>query len=232
MYQPPFSYKMKGKAILPHVWSLKSKGRWIFHDVQHIMLFLLTADCVLCAACYQQILLSTCVCLRGCVWNWSMSRARDTLMTWSPAVCFTISTALIRWEPLHGTARLINEEQPCAAADTCAHSFMHITPGSNRLCGKTPSCVHAHKNTHSRARPWHPPHCALSFCKFPLHGTTIYHTLIHGGTYAFLEKSLFEYKVCLARCRCDFHLLALTSEDYQIIKGAYEHESVLICVCM
>lgn len=195
------------------------------------MLFLSTADRVLHAACYQQILLSTCVCLRGCVWNWAMSRARDTLMTWNPAVCFTISTALIRWEPLRSTARLINEEQPCAAADTCAHSFMHITPGSNRLCGKTPSCVHAHKNTH--ARPWHPTHCVLSFYKFPLYCTTIYHTLIHTGKYAFVKKSPFEYKVYLAWWGGSQHL-ALTFVVYQIIKAAcvdaYLRMHVVTCV--
>lgn len=60
---------------------------------------------------------------------------------------FSTSTALIRREPLCSTAHLINEEQPCASADTAAHTFECKTLGSSRLCGKSRGCVRAHNNT-------------------------------------------------------------------------------------
>lgn len=70
-----------------------------------------------------------------CIWGWAMSRAREILMTLTPAVCFTSSTALIRREPLCSTARLINEAQPCAAAETYTHSFKHIHSGQANCVG-------------------------------------------------------------------------------------------------
>lgn len=152
--------------------------------------------------------MSTWVCVWVCVWSWAMSRARDTLMTWNPVVCFTISNALIRWEPLCSTARLINEEQPCAAGDTCAHSFKHITLGSNRLCGRTQGYVHAHKNIHTL-------NILLTVCrpsiKSLLAVTTSWHTLIHIRTHTHsLKNHHVEYKVRLAWLG-DMHPLALTS---------------------
>lgn len=88
-----------------------------------------------------------------CVWSWAMSDARITLMTrGDPMLCFVFffstSTALIRQEPLCSTAHLINEEQPCASADTAAHTFECKTLGSSRLCGKSWGCVRVHNNTH------------------------------------------------------------------------------------
>lgn len=61
---------------------------------------------------------------------------------------FLISTALIRQEPLCSTAHLINEEQPCALADTAAHTFECKTLGSSRLCGRSRGYIRAHNNTH------------------------------------------------------------------------------------
>lgn len=96
--------------------------------------------------CYQWILLSSWVCVWACFWSRATSRARDILMTWTPVVCFTSSTALIRWEPLCSTARLINEAQPCAAADTCTRSFKHIHSGQTDCVGGL-RAVYTHTKT-------------------------------------------------------------------------------------
>ena len=103
--------------------------------------------------CYQWILLSSWVCVWACFWSRATSRARDILMTWTPVVCFTSSTALIRWEPLCSTARLINEAQPCAAADTFTRSFKHIHSGQTDCVGGL-RAVYTHTKTYTHLTPY------------------------------------------------------------------------------
>lgn len=126
------------------------------------------------------------LCMRVCIWSRAMSRARDILMTWTPVVCFTGSTALIRWEPLCSTARLINEAQPCAAADTCTHTHSGQTDCVGRL-----RAVYVHTKIYT--------YILLTVC--------CPHTLIHICTHTFFGES-----PSWIQSAPGLHLVALTSE--------------------
>uniref|UniRef100_H3D0D5 Centlein, centrosomal protein n=1 Tax=Tetraodon nigroviridis TaxID=99883 RepID=H3D0D5_TETNG len=62
------------------------------------------------------------------------------------------STALIRQEPLCSPAHLINEEQPCASADTAAHTFECKTLGSSQGSDPRPADQTLHRRSASSVR--------------------------------------------------------------------------------
>ena len=122
-----------------------------------------------------------------------------------PAVCFTSSTALIRWEPLCSTARLIIEAQSCAAAEEYTLSFKHIHPGQTNCVGGL------------RAAYTHRKHTCTSIlrtvrCPFLLH-YQLTHTLIHICTFFEEPLSWIQSVPGLVESK---HLVALTSQVYPV----------------
>lgn len=121
---------------------------------------------------------------------------------------------------------------------------MHITPGSNRLCGKAPGCVHAHKNTRAHARALDIPLAVRCPSVNSLFTAQPFITRsFTEGRMPSLKEPPFEYKVCLARLQVlTLTLSPLASADDRIIRRctcaralclfAYACCHVRLCVCV
>lgn len=130
----------------------------------------------------------------------------------SSGVCFTSSTALIRWEPLCSTAHLINEAQPCAAADT---PLTHKRPGQTE-CGRG--------LTQNHTQTLHPTHCAL-FAE----PSASAHTLIHICKHTFFEESPLWIQSAHGLVG-GMYLLALTSQVYPASASLQMQVCVFVCM--